>query len=39
MVSPKGAAETKKTQAFKAWLKESVGLSAAASTGVGVASF
>ena len=39
MVSPKGAAETLKTQAFKAWLKESVGLSATSSAGVSTASF
>ena len=39
MVSPKGAAETKKTQAFKAWLKESVGLGTNSSAGISAASF
>jgi acyl-CoA synthetase (AMP-forming)/AMP-acid ligase II len=39
MVSPKGAVETKKTQVFKAWLKESVGLGTTSSTGVNATSF
>jgi LysR family glycine cleavage system transcriptional activator len=39
LVSPKGAAETKKTQAFKSWLKESIGVSARSHTGVSTASF